>query len=60
MYKVDLLENETILNSKELKDYESAFKYLNNLVKELGENRKIIIYEKRLEKWEKFGEWKLQ
>lgn len=60
MYKVDLLENETILNSKELKDYESTFKYLNNLVKELGENRKIIIYEKKLNEWVKFGEWKIK
>ncbi|MGL5802687.1 MAG: hypothetical protein ACRCX7_08890 [Cetobacterium sp.] len=60
MYKVDLIENETILKSKELKDYESAFSCLNGLVKYLGENRKIIIYEKKLNKWVKFGEWKLQ
>jgi len=60
MYKVELSENETILKSKELKDYESAFKYLETILKELGINRKIIIHEKRGSTWEKFGEWKLQ
>ena len=60
MYKVDLLENDTILKSKELKDYESAFNCLNGLVKYLGKNRKIIVYEKKLDEWVKFGEWKLQ
>ena len=60
MYKVDLLENDTILKSKELKDYESAFSCLNGLVKYLGKNRKIIVYEKKSNKWVKFGEWKLQ
>lgn len=60
MYKVDLLENDTILKSKELKDYGSAFSCLNGLLKYLGENRKIIVYEKKLDEWVKFGEWKLQ
>ena len=60
MYKVDLLENDTILKSKELKDYESAFSCLNGLLKYLGEDRKIIVYEKKLDEWVKFGEWKLQ
>lgn len=60
MYKVELLENETILKAKELKDYESAFSCLNGLIKYLGENRKIIVYEKKKDEWIKFGEWKLQ
>lgn len=60
MYKVDLLENDAILKSKELKDYESAFSCLNGLLKYLGEDRKIIVYEKKLDEWVKFGEWKLQ
>ncbi|MGL5190599.1 hypothetical protein [Cetobacterium sp.] len=60
MYKVELSENETILKSKELKDYESAFNCLSGLLKYLGENRKIIVYEKKSSEWVKFGEWKLQ
>ena len=60
MYKVELSENETILKSKELKDYESTFSCLNDLIKHLEENRKIIIYEKKSSEWVKFGEWKLQ
>lgn len=48
MYKVNLLENETILNSKELKDYDKAIKRVNELMSDLVEGRKIIVYEKNL------------
>lgn len=60
MYKIELLENESILNSKKLKDYESVFGCLNDLIKHLSANRKIIIYKKEKNAWIKFGEWKLQ
>lgn len=60
MYKVDLLENEAILKSKELKDYDKAIERVNELMGDLVEDRKIIVYEKKSNKWVKFGEWKLQ
>lgn len=60
MYRVTLLEKEEILSFKELKDYENTFAYIEYLIKQLGKNRKIIVHEKRNDKWEKFGEWKLE
>ncbi|MGL5175102.1 MAG: hypothetical protein ACRC7F_01940 [Cetobacterium sp.] len=60
MYKVELFEHENILISRELEDYDSTFSYLEVLIKELGDNRKIIVHEKRDDRWVKFGEWKLQ
>ena len=60
MYKVELIEENAILTSKETKDYESTFSYLETIIKELGANRKIIVHEKRGSTWVKFGEWKLQ
>ena len=60
MYRVNLLEKEVILSLKELKNYENTFAYIESLIKQLGKNRKIIVHEKRNDKWEKFGEWKLE
>lgn len=60
MYKVELIEENAILTSKEIKDYESTFSYLETIIKELEANRKIIVHEKRGSTWVKFGEWKLQ
>ena len=60
MYRVILLENEQILSSKEIEDYDETFSYINSLVKQLDKNKKIIVHEMRNEKWEKFGEWKLE
>ncbi|WP_047383314.1 hypothetical protein [Candidatus Cetobacterium colombiensis] len=60
MYRVTLLEKEVILSLKELKNYENTFAYIESLIKQLGKNRKIIVHEKRNDKWEKFGEWKLE
>lgn len=60
MYKVDLLENETILNSKELEDYDKAIERVSELMGDLIKNRKIIAYNKKDIEWVKFGEWKLQ
>ncbi|MGL5592348.1 hypothetical protein [Cetobacterium sp.] len=60
MYKVDLIENETILKSKELNDYEKAIERVNELMGDLVGDRKIIVYSKKGVKWIKFGEWKLQ
>ncbi|MBC2854876.1 hypothetical protein [Cetobacterium sp. 2G large] len=60
MYRIILLENEQILLSKEIEDYDETFSYINSLVKQLDKNKKIIVHEMRNEKWEKFGEWKLE
>ncbi|MCQ8213267.1 MULTISPECIES: hypothetical protein [unclassified Cetobacterium] len=60
MYRIILLENEQILSSKEIEDYDETFSYINSLVKQLDKNKKIIVHEMRNEKWEKFGEWKLE
>lgn len=60
MYRIILLENEQILSSKEIEDYDETFSYINSLVKRLDKNKKIIVHEMRNEKWEKFGEWKLE
>ena len=60
MYRIVLLENEQILSSKEIEDYDETFRYINSLVKQLDKNKKIIVHEMRNEKWEKFGEWKLE
>lgn len=61
MYKIELLEKDNILRSKELSNYESTFSCLNGLIKYLiNSNRKIIIYKKSSGTWVKFGEWKLQ
>lgn len=60
MYRIILLENEQILSSKEIEDYDETFSYINILVKQLDKNKKIVVHEMRNEKWEKFGEWKLE
>lgn len=60
MYRIILLENEQILSSKEIEDYDETFSYINSLVKQLDKNKKIVVHEMRNEKWEKFGEWKLE
>jgi len=60
MYKVMLLKQEEILSTKELENYDKTFAYIETLIKQLGENKRIIVHEKRNEKWEKFGEWKLE
>ena len=60
MYRVCLIEKEEVLLFKEIEDYENTFVYINELIKRLGENRKIVVHENRNEKWEKFGEWKLE
>jgi hypothetical protein len=60
MYKIILLENEQILSSKEIESYDDTFSYINNLIKELDKNKKIIVDEKRNDRWVKFGEWKLE
>lgn len=60
MYRIILLEQEQILSSKEIEDYDETFIYINSLVKQLDKNKKIIVHEKRNDEWEKFGEWKLE
>ena len=60
MYRIIILENEQILSSKEIEDYDETFSYINSLVKQLDKNKKIVVHEMRNKKWEKFGEWKLE
>lgn len=60
MYRVCLIEKEEVLLFKEIEDYENTFTYIETLINQLGENRKIVVHENRNEKWEKFGEWKLE
>lgn len=60
MYRIILLENEEILLSKEIEDYDEIFNHINILIKKLDKNKKIIVHEKRNDKWAKFGEWKLE
>lgn len=60
MYRVCLLEKEEVLLFKEIEDYENTFAYIETLINQLEENRKIVVHENRNEKWEKFGEWKLE
>lgn len=60
MYKVMLLKQEEILSTKELENYDKTFVYIETLIKQLGENKRIVVHEKRNDKWEKFGEWKLE
>ena len=40
MYRVCLIEKEEVLLFKEIEDYENTFVYINELIKQLGENRK--------------------
>ncbi|MCQ8213545.1 hypothetical protein NON08_13640 [Cetobacterium somerae] len=60
MYRIILLENEQILLSKEIEDYDEIFNHINVLIKQLDKSKKIIVHEKRNDKWMKFGEWKLE
>lgn len=60
MYRVCLIEKEEVLLFKEIEDYENTFTYIETLINQLGENRKIVVHENRNEKQEKFGEWKLE
>lgn len=60
IYKVILLKQEEILSINELENYNKTFVYIETLIKHLGENKRIIVHEKRNDKWEKFGEWKLK
>ncbi|MGL5155397.1 MAG: hypothetical protein ACRC9H_10825 [Aeromonas veronii] len=54
MYRVDLLENEIVLESKEFSKYEKTIDYSNRLLDELKENRTIVIHEKKNNEWIKF------
>ena len=45
------------LESKELKNYNKAIERVNELMGDLVENKKIVVYSK---KGVKFGEWKIQ
>ncbi|MCQ8213721.1 hypothetical protein NON08_14560 [Cetobacterium somerae] len=50
MYRVCLIEKEEVLLFKEIEDYENTFTYIETLINQLGENRKIVVHENRNEK----------
>lgn len=60
MYRIILLENEQILSSKEIEDYDETFSYINSLVKQLDKNKKIVVHEMRNEKWEMGKVWRME
>ena len=42
MYKVELIEENAILTSKEIKDYESTFSYLETIIKGVPSGKRGI------------------
>lgn len=60
MYKINLLENEITIASKEVSEYEDVLKEVDKLMSILSKNRRIIVYNKKNDNWIKFGEWKIQ
>ncbi|MGL4358446.1 MAG: hypothetical protein ACRCSY_07105 [Cetobacterium sp.] len=60
MYRVDLLEDETVLESKEFLKYQNTIDYSNVLLDELKINRTIVIYEKKNNEWVRFGTWSMR
>ncbi|MGL4358714.1 MAG: hypothetical protein ACRCSY_08500 [Cetobacterium sp.] len=60
MYRVDLLEDETVLESKEFLKYQNTIDYSNILLDELKINRTIVIHEKKNNEWVKFGTWSMR
>lgn len=58
MYKIELQEGEKVLVSKEFLKYVDLIDCSNELLKQMGLGRQIIIYEKKNDKWAKFGEWR--
>lgn len=60
MYKINLLENEITITSKEVLEYEDVLKEVDKLIYILNKNKKIIVYNKKDNNWIKFGEWKMQ
>lgn len=58
MYKIELQEDKKILISKEFLKYIDLVNCVDELLKQMGLGRQVIIYEKKNDKWAKFGEWR--
>ena len=55
MYKIELQENEKVLISKEFLKYDDLVNCSEELLKQMGLGSQMIIYEKKNDKWAKFG-----
>ncbi|MCQ8211001.1 hypothetical protein NON08_00250 [Cetobacterium somerae] len=60
MYRIILLENEEVVLSKEIESYDETFDNIKILINQLNKNKKIMVQEKRDDKWANFGEWELE
>lgn len=60
MYRIILLENEEVVLSKEIESYDETFDNIKILINQLNKNKKIMVQEKRDDKWTNFGEWELE
>lgn len=59
-YRVEFIEKDKMVISKEFEDYDEAYNYSNELIKKLGENSEIIVYEKKENKWKLFRKLSIQ
>ena len=55
MYKIELIEQDKIIESKEFLKFDDIFNYSSILLKELNLNSKVVIFEKKEDKWIEFG-----
>ena len=60
MYKIELIEQDKIIESKEFLKFDDIFTYSSILLKELTLNSKVVIFEKKEEKWGEFGKWQMK
>ena len=60
MYKNELIEQDKIIESKEFLKFDDIFTYSSILLKELTLNSKVVIFEKKEEKWVEFGKWQMK
>lgn len=47
MYKIELIEQDKIIESKEFLKFDDIFNYSSILLKELNLNSKVVIFEKK-------------
>lgn len=60
MYRIELIENNKIIHYKEFSKFDEIFSYSAILLKELNLNNKLVIFEKKEEKWIEFGKWQMK
>lgn len=53
-YKVEFIEKDKIVISREFEDYDEAYNYSNELIKKLDEDSEIIVSEKKEKGWKVF------